>query len=98
MSVKKDLRTKLSTSDQLKLSKSARDGGSDKFSFFETLGSIGNDFKDVYDLHMRIQVFSKSLVFFDMADVFQIIPENTVTVRKDHLKELFDYQRVLDAR
>ena len=52
VSVKKELRTKLSTSDQLKLSKSAREGGSDKFSFFETTGSLRSDFKAVYDLHL----------------------------------------------
>ena len=54
VSVKKELRSKLSTSDQLKLSKSAREGGSNKFSFFETSGSLGSDLKLVYDLHMRI--------------------------------------------
>ena len=45
VSIKKKLRTKLSASEQLKLSKSAREGGSDKFSFFETTGSIGAEIK-----------------------------------------------------
>ena len=42
VSAKKELRTKLSKSDQLNLSKLARKGGSDKFTFFEASGSIGN--------------------------------------------------------
>ena len=97
-SVKKDLRTKFSTSDQLKLSKLAIEGGRDKFSFFETSGSIGNDFKAVYGLHMHIKTLSKTLVLFDIVDVFQIIPENIVIVLEVHLKDLFNFQRVIDAR
>ena len=54
VSVKKENSIKLSTSDQLNLSKYAQEGGSDKFSFFETDGKIGSDFETVYDLHMRI--------------------------------------------
>ena len=38
--------------------------------FFETSGSIGNDFKAVYDLHMRVEALTKTLVSFDTADVF----------------------------
>ena len=64
VSVKKELRSKLSTSDQLKLSKSAREGGSDKFSFFETDGKIGSEFKAVYNMHMQIEALSKALAFF----------------------------------
>ena len=78
VSVKKELRSKLSTSDQLKLSKSAREGGSDKFAFFETSGSLGSDFKSVYDLHMRIEALSKALTLYDMTDVFQVLPDVTV--------------------
>ena len=78
VSVKKELRSKLSTSDQLKLSKSAKEGGIDKFSFFETTGSLGSDIKSVYDLHMRIEALSKALILYDMTDVFQILPEATV--------------------
>ena len=66
VSVKKELRSKLSTSDQLKLSKSTREGGSDKFSFFETTGSLGSNFKSIYDMHTRIEVLSKSLVLYDI--------------------------------
>ena len=78
VSVKKERRCKLSTSDQLKLSKAAREGGSDKFSFFESTGSLGSDFKCVYDLHMRVEALSKALTFYDMTDVYQVLPEATV--------------------
>ena len=95
VSVKKELRVKFSTSDQLKLSKSAREGG-DKFSFFETTGSIGSDFKAVYDLHMRIEALSKTLVFYDMIDVFQILPESTVASLKEKLIDLHVFQGELE--
>ena len=75
VSVKKDPREKLSTSDQLKLSKSAREGGSDRFSFFETSSSLGSDFKSVYDLHMRIEALSKALILYDMTDVLRFYPK-----------------------
>ena len=96
VSVKKELRTKLSTSDQLKLSKSAKEGGSDKFAFFEATGLIGAEFKSVNDLHMRIEALSKALVFFDMVDVFQIIDKPTVANLELHLEELFIFQRAVD--
>ena len=38
ISVKKEERTNLSTSDRLKLTKAAREGGRDKFPFFESDG------------------------------------------------------------
>ena len=50
VSVRKDKRDELSTSDRLKLSESAREGGGDKFTFFVTDGTASNDFKSVYDL------------------------------------------------
>ena len=89
VSIKKELRTKLSTSDQLKLSKSAREGGSNKFSFFVTSGSIGNDLKAVYNLHMRIEALSKAIVFFGMVDAFQIMDVSTVASLELHLNALF---------
>ena len=92
MSIKKELRSKLSTSDQLKLSKSAREGGSDKFSFFETTGSLGSDFKAVYDLHMRIEALSKALVLYDMTDVFKILPESTVKYLESKLQAMYACQ------
>ena len=78
VSVMKELRSKLSTSDQLKLSKSAREGRSDKFSFVETTGLLGSDFESVYDLYMRIDALSKALILYDMTDVFHILLESTV--------------------
>ena len=96
VSVKKELGCKISTSDQLKLSKSAREGGSDKFSFFETNGLIGSDFKAVYDLHMRIEALSKALVFFNMIDVFQILPESTVNSLEEKLTDLHVCQGALE--
>ena len=70
VSIRKEDSSKLSTLDQLKLSKASREGGVDKFSFFEANGKVGSDFKVVYDLHMRIESLSKDLTFFDMKDVF----------------------------
>ena len=85
------------TSDQLKLSKSAREGGSDKFAFFETTGSIRNNFKTVYDLHMRVEALSKALVFYDLVDVFQILDGPTVTQLSVHLEDLLACQSVLES-
>ena len=64
VSIRKEERSNLSVSDQLKLSKAAREGGSDKFSFFETDGKIGSEFKAVYNIHMQIEALSKALAFF----------------------------------
>jgi len=77
VSITKEDRTFLNTSDQLMLSKEVREGGSDNFSFFQSDGKIGSEFKAVYDIHMQIEALSKALDFFDLDDVFQIIPEAT---------------------
>ena len=45
VSVKTKLRTTISNFDQVKLSKLAREMGSDKLGFFQTSGLIENDFK-----------------------------------------------------
>jgi len=97
VSVKKYLMIELITLDQLKLSKAARDRGSVRLVFFETSGSIGSDFKAVYDLHIRIEALSKVLAFFDIADVFQIIDESTVVALELHLEDLLKFQRALDT-
>ena len=47
LSVRKDKRDEFSTSDRLKLSKSAREGGDDKFTFFVTDGTASNDFESI---------------------------------------------------
>ena len=95
VSVKKERRSALSSSDQIKLSRNAREGGSEVFTFFETDGSIGSDFRTVYNLHMRIEALSKALTFFDMRDVFQIVPENTVAQIRAQLQHLFQCQQDL---
>ena len=87
-------RTKLSTSEQLKLSKSTQEEGSDKLSFFETDGKIGSDFKVFYDLHSQIESISNSLVFFDMNNVFKIVPTGTVDTLQAKLEVLFSCQRL----
>ena len=46
---------------------------------------------------MRIEAFSKALVFFNMLDVFQIMDKNTVEALELHLSDLFLCQAALDA-
>ena len=81
-------RVSLSTSDKLKLAKSAREGGENKFTFFETDGKSGSDFRAVYDLHMRLDALGKSITFFNMDDVFNIIPCETVKLLESRLQDL----------
>ena len=83
VSVRKDKRDELSASDRLKLSKAAREGGGDKFSFFVTDGTASNDFKSIYDLQMQVDALITSLTLYDMVDVFQVL-----TVDKVHELEL----------
>ena len=45
VSVKKEDRGSLSTSDKLKLARSAREGSTNKFSFFESDGQVGGIFQ-----------------------------------------------------
>ena len=75
MSIRKEDRHKLSTSERLKLSKSAREGGVDRFFFFKYNGKMVNEFRTVYNLHMQIEALVKALKLFDMRDVFTMIPE-----------------------
>ena len=58
VSVKKKDRQSLSTSDKLKLSRTAREGGMDKLCFFETDGMTVGDVQTIYDLNMRIEALS----------------------------------------
>ena len=78
VSVRKDKRDELSTSDRLKLSKSAREEGGDKFTFFVTDGTASNDFKSVYDLQMQVDALITSLTLYDMVDVFQVLTVDKV--------------------
>ena len=68
----------------------------DKFSFFEADGKIGSDFKAVYDLHMRIEALSKTLTFYDMKDVFQILPEDIIEALEYQFQLMFTCQADLD--
>ena len=92
VTVKKDARAGLSTSDKLKLSKAAREGGEDKFTFFESDGKVGGDFRAVYDLHMRLEALSKAILFYDMDDVFHILSSETVEQLESKLTVLFETQ------
>ena len=89
VSIKKADREKLGTSDKLKLSRAAREGGTDKFSFFASDGKMIGDFKTVYDLHMRIESASKAMIQFDMLDVFQVILPATLPLLNSAIEELF---------
>jgi len=80
---------KLSTSKKLKLSKTARDKGEGTFTLFSSDEKLMSDFQTVYDIHMRIKGFSKALTHFDMQDVFQIIPEDTIQWLRCELDTLF---------
>ena len=43
----------------------------------------------VYALHMRLEALSKTIMFYDMDDVFNIIPSETLKQLEEKLKELF---------
>lgn len=75
--VKNEPMTTLSTSDQLKLPKATRGGGSEKLLFFETTSSIGSDFQKVNDLHMQVKDLFEALMFYALIDVFQVLDEAT---------------------
>ena len=72
----------------MKLSKAAREGGADKFSFFASDGKIIGDFKTVYDLHIHIESISKAMTQFDMLDVFQVILSATLPLLNIAIEEL----------
>jgi len=73
VTVKKEERISLSTSDKLELSKTAQEGGGKTFAFFETNGKIDGDFEIAYNLHMRLESLNKASLFYDMKYVFNII-------------------------
>jgi hypothetical protein len=92
VSVKKEERNNLSTSNRLKLARAAREGGTDKFTFFESDGQTGGDFRAVYDLHMSLEALSKAITFYDMGDVFQILPSKTIKLLESKLDVYFTTQ------
>ena len=50
----------------------------------------------MYDLHMRIDSFSKSLTYYDMADVFQVIPSDILKTLEERLEVVFSRQAKVD--
>lgn len=66
--------------------------------FFQADGSTRSEFRTVYNLHMRIDALSTALKYFDMADVFQIVPSETIVLLEKHLMTLFDLQNDLVAK
>ena len=62
VSVKKEDRTKLSPSNQLKLSEKAREGGSYNFVVVQANTELGSYFNVVYNLYTRIEAIAKALV------------------------------------
>ena len=88
--IKKEDRKSLKTADLLRLASSAREGGKDKFTFFEANGQLGSGFKAVYDLQMRIEALSKALSFYDMYDVFLLILAQALDQLKSQLKTVFE--------
>ena len=58
---------------------------------------MGSDFKALYDLHMCIEALSKALTFFDMKDVFEILPEHMIETLENKLQNIFRYQTDLQA-
>jgi len=87
--VKKEYCATIRTSKNLKLAKAAREGGSDKFIFFESDEQAGRDFHTAYNLHMRLDVLSKAIAYYDMDDVFKILPSKMVQLLENKLDARF---------
>jgi len=92
LSVRKEDRGTLAPEDKLKRSKSAREGRKDRFSFFRANEATGSEFCTVYGLRMIIDALSTVLRYFDMVDVFRIVPSEMITFLEDHLGIIFDLQ------
>ena len=45
---------------------------------------------------MRIDSFTKSLTYYDMTDVFQVIPSETLKILEDRLEVVFSRQAQVD--
>ena len=67
------------------------------FTFFETDGKSGSDSPAVYDLHMRLDALGKAITFYDMDDIFNIIPCETVTILEMKLEDLLDAQSLAET-
>ena len=66
VSIRKEARGSLSTSDKLKLERASRSGGDNKFAFFQSTGLLVNSFETVYSLHVRLDALSKALDRYNM--------------------------------
>ena len=66
VSIQKEARVALSTSDKLKLERAARSGGDNNFAFFQSTGLLVNSFETVYSLHVRLDALSKALDRYNM--------------------------------
>jgi len=58
---------------------------------------LGSDFRAVYNLHMRLDALGKAITFFDMDDVFNIIPCETVIMLEMKLEDLFNNQVLVET-
>ena len=85
--MQKEERKNLSTSDRLKLAKEAKEGGADKFTFFDSEGQTGGDFRTPYNLHILIEALSNEITFCDIGDVFKMLPSDKITVLENKFEE-----------
>ena len=88
VSICKEDRVSLSTSNKFKLSKSSISGDNNKFALYQSNGQLVNSFEIAYNLHMRVDVLNKSLEYYDMRDVFRILPEVTVSDLDQYLEKV----------
>ena len=89
-SVKKEEQNNLSVSYRLKLTKAEREGGTENLTLFESDGQSRGNFGTVNDLRMRLEPLSKATTFYDMGDMFKILPINTITLLESKLEECFN--------
>ena len=94
--VKKEERQNLSTSDELKLVKTSKEGGTCKFTFFDPDGQTRGYFRVVHDLFMRIEFLSKATSFHDMCNVFKMIHREMTTLLESKLDDFFNSQSILN--
>ena len=89
VSVTKEGLVALSTSDRLKLTRVAREGGEDKFIFFESNGKVGRDFWAVRDIYMRLDALPKHIKYYNMHEMFNVLSRKTVLELEENLDVLF---------
>ena len=89
MSVRKDEHGALDTSDKLSCHTPHAKGGTDKLTFFKIDEKTVEDFRKIYYSNTRNRSLSKILAFFDMLDIFQIVPASTISLLEDSLVAVF---------